>query len=333
LSNEPLFTAAIICFNRRTMVRTAIESVLSQEVDDYELLLVDDASTDGSADVLREYADRATVIVREQNGGEMAARNSALAAVRGEYVCFLDSDDAWFPWTLATFAEAIRRHNRPAVVMGKVFSFRDEAQLNGVVRTAYTDSVASCYSSSNSYLGVPGGAIRRQAIEQVGGFVDLRLNCLDSDLMLRIGDQLGFVNIDSPHTFGYRDHDGIMCNSAMSYGGAMHLIESEIAGKYPGGEQLRNSRLRQIAVRTRNISMQLAQQGQWRESLDLYRRTLGWNIRFGHWAYILVLPLSIICPSLLKVKDRYTRWKRHRREIRNSQQHLDSASHDPAPSR
>ena len=82
MSQPPLFTVAILCFNRAKLVRVAIESALAQEFLDYELVLVDDASTDESAEVLGEYADRATIVLREQNGGEMAARNSALERAR-----------------------------------------------------------------------------------------------------------------------------------------------------------------------------------------------------------------------------------------------------------
>ena len=232
-------------------MRDAIESVLRQEFDDYEIILVDDASTDGSADVIREYADRATIVIREQNGGEMAARNSAIEVARGEYICFLDSDDLWFLWTLQTFAEAIERHNRPTVVSGNVFAFSDQSQVNAVQSDPYVDTVKSCYFTGTRCTAAMSAAISRAAIEQVGRFLDLRIVGPDSDLMFRIGDRPGLVQIESPYTIAYRQHSGsLMGNTPLMYQGARQWIDSESEGKYPGGAALRRDRLRHITVRT-----------------------------------------------------------------------------------
>ena len=233
MSEPPLFTAAIICFNRRQLVREAIESVLRQEYSDYEVVLVDDASTDGSADVMREFANRATVVVREQNGGEMAARNTAMSVARGRYVCFLDDDDLWFPWTLTTFAQAIERNDTPTMVGGAMLAFRDDSELRDVQQSEFAESISNCYFSSMHYVGVASSAIRREEIERVGGIRDLRLNGMDTDLMLRLGDRPGFVKIESPLTFAYREHANITGVVAMSYMGAMHVIKRENRGSLP----------------------------------------------------------------------------------------------------
>lgn len=312
MSQAPLFTAAIICFNRATLVRAAIESVLAQECQDYELVLVDDASTDGSAEVIRKYADRSTIVVREQNGGEMAARNTAMEHARGEYVCFLDSDDIWFPWTLATYAEAIRRHGRPSIVGGRLFFFSEDAQLQGIERGGYADRVASCYLASAHYFGVIAAAIRRTAIEQVGNFIDVRLNCMDSDLMMRIGDSPGFVEIQSPYTLAYREQGGILGNTEMSFRGTNFLIDSERAGKYPGGSELRLDRLRHVAIRTRNISLLFVRQGHYGKAWNLYRRSFGWNWKLRRWGYLAAFPLMIVCPPLRKAIEVYTERQRRR---------------------
>ena len=313
MASPPLFTAAIICFNRANMVRDSIESVLRQEFQDYELVLVDDASTDGSGDILREYADRATVVVRDQNGGEMAARNSAMSAARGEYVCFLDSDDQWFPWTLAIYAEAIKRHGRPTIVGAKMFEFRDPAEVNRVVQGPYADSVASCYLTGSHFRGVVAAVIQRSAIEDVGRFVDLRYVGPDVDLMLRIGDRPGLVVIESPFTFAYRHHDSnIMSNFMLRYYGAKQWIESELAGKYPGGLAMRGERLRHITLHARAVSVQCLRHWHYRQAFDLYRRTFGWNVELRRWAYLISFPCMAICPPLTTVRESLFR-RRNRR--------------------
>ena len=285
--------------------------MLRQGFQDYELVLVDDASTDGSADVIREYSDRATVVLREQNGGEMAARNSAMEAARGEYVCFLDSDDLWFPWTLQTFAEAIKRHNRPTVISGNVLDFHDQSQVDVVQNEPYSDSVTSCYFTGDRCTAAMCAAISRAAIEEVGRFLELRKNGLDSELMFRIGDRPGLVQIESPVTIAYRQHGGnIMGNTPLSYLGAKQWIDSEFEGKYPGGAALRETACVTSRCALRAFSVQCISDGYYREAIDLYRGTFNWNLELRRWVYLITFPLMIICPPLLILRRSLFRWRK-----------------------
>lgn len=298
------------------MVRASIESVLNQEFKDFELVLVDDASTDSSADVLREYADRATVVVREQNGGEMASRNSALGVSRGQYVCFLDSDDQWFSWTLANYRRAIEEHGGPAFVIGEMFEFTDDTQVGQVSPGEYVDSVTRCYSTGAYYMGVVAAAIRRADIEEVGRFNDVRFNGMDIDLMFRLGDRPGLVKIKSPVMFAYRIHGGnIMGNFDLRYRGAMHWIAAERAGKYPGGAALRADRLRHITMHVRAISVHGLHAGRIRTAWDLYRQSFRWNVELRRWTYLLTFPLMAICPPLVRARETYFKRKRRRATI------------------
>ncbi len=84
------------CFNGEAFLAEAIDSVLGQTFQDFELIVVDDGSTDRSAEILKDYADRIRVI-RQQNRGVSAARNAGIQESRGEFIAFLDSDDYWDP--------------------------------------------------------------------------------------------------------------------------------------------------------------------------------------------------------------------------------------------
>jgi hypothetical protein len=87
-------------YNRAHMVTHAIESVLRQGVADCEIIIVDDGSTDDTADVLRQYGDSITYL-RQKNSGAGIARNRAMALAQGDYVAFLDSDDMWMDFKLS----------------------------------------------------------------------------------------------------------------------------------------------------------------------------------------------------------------------------------------
>ena len=96
----PFFSVIIPAYNRRAMLARAVESVLSQTFRDYELIVVDDGSTDGTADEMEKYRGRVRYI-RQDNRGVSAARNAGIAASVSPHLEFLDSDDEWFPGKLA----------------------------------------------------------------------------------------------------------------------------------------------------------------------------------------------------------------------------------------
>ena len=95
---RPRFSIIIPIYNEEAYLREAIDSVLAQTVSDWELLLVDDGSTDASAAICADYAasDARIRMLRQPNRGLSAARNAGLAAAKGEWIAFLDGDDLLF---------------------------------------------------------------------------------------------------------------------------------------------------------------------------------------------------------------------------------------------
>src|SRR3712207_2443148 len=113
-----LFSVVIPVYNRAALVGATLDSVLGQEFEgEFEVVVVDDGSTDETPAVLARYGERVRVL-RQENAGPGAARNLGIRTARGEYVAFLDSDDLWFPWTLSTYAEIIESCARPSFVAG-----------------------------------------------------------------------------------------------------------------------------------------------------------------------------------------------------------------------
>ncbi len=91
----PKVSIIIPTHNRLSMLQEAIRSVLAQDFEDFELIVVDDGSTDGTADEVEKYGGRVKVFRHPENRGVSAARNSGIFHAKGKYVAFLDSDDLW----------------------------------------------------------------------------------------------------------------------------------------------------------------------------------------------------------------------------------------------
>src|SRR5215831_13288100 len=108
----PLVSAVIPTYNYARYVTGAVESVLAQSFDDLEIVVVDDGSTDETADTLRPFLDRIRYI-RQGHRGLAAARNTGIRVARGPYVAFLDSDDLWLPEKVSV--QIARLNGDPAV--------------------------------------------------------------------------------------------------------------------------------------------------------------------------------------------------------------------------
>jgi glycosyltransferase involved in cell wall biosynthesis len=102
------------CYNSARFISETIESVLSQTYQNWEMLIVDDCSTDASYEIVLEYAakdKRIKAYRMEHNSGAAACRNKAIELSQGEYVAFLDSDDLWLPEKLEKQLQFMQDHN------------------------------------------------------------------------------------------------------------------------------------------------------------------------------------------------------------------------------
>jgi glycosyltransferase involved in cell wall biosynthesis len=106
---NPLVSVIIPTYNRGWIVKDAIESVLAQDFTDFELIAVDDGSTDNTSEILGEFESDIRVI-RQTNRGVSAARNRGIQASVGRWIAFLDSDDLWLRQKLSHQADFFRSH-------------------------------------------------------------------------------------------------------------------------------------------------------------------------------------------------------------------------------
>lgn len=111
----PVVSIIMPAFNRRHVIGRAIESVKQQSFQDWELIVVDDGSTDGTVEAI-DTTDSRLRVLRQANAGASAARNAGIAASRGRYIAFLDSDDEWLPHFLALTCAFLEHHPEEAFV-------------------------------------------------------------------------------------------------------------------------------------------------------------------------------------------------------------------------
>jgi glycosyltransferase involved in cell wall biosynthesis len=198
----PKVSVIIPVYNRATVVAEAIASVLGQTFQDFELLAVDDGSTDDTWQQLQACGPRLRAL-RQDHRGAAAARNFGIRNATGEYLAFLDSDDLWRPEKLARQVEYLDNHPEVALV------HCDGWVIKGHEIPADLASLPTFYAHRQPPHGAEAGArlrsapsrtphilVRRRVVEKIGGFAeDLWLH-EDADFLLRLleaGERIGYV--------------------------------------------------------------------------------------------------------------------------------------------
>lgn len=262
---------------------------------DYEIIVVDDGSTDDTQEYLKTLGNRVTCL-SQSNQGPGAARNLGSRHARAEYLAFLDSDDLWFPWTLSCFAELIGRYDHPAILAAKLVEFSSESDLEVVEETDVRADVFPDYLASHHhsyFVGAGMSVLRREEFYASGGYTKQIHSSEDHDLVLRMGEARGFVQVVDPITLGYRRHSGnITGASHRSLEGVCYLVGRERSGCYPGGPARAQARRAIIAQRTRPATIGLARNGLLREAWALYCATFMWNLALGRWKYLGGFPVK-----------------------------------------
>lgn len=107
--SSPLVSIVITSYNYEAYVRDCIESAFGQDYALTEIIIIDDGSRDSSPEIIKDYEDRATIIL-SKNNGQGSALNEALAKCKGDIVCFLDSDDAFEPYKVSRVVDSFLKH-------------------------------------------------------------------------------------------------------------------------------------------------------------------------------------------------------------------------------
>ncbi|HEY4433327.1 MAG TPA: glycosyltransferase family A protein, partial [Candidatus Cybelea sp.] len=112
----PLVSVVVPLYNKARYVMRALQSVATQNVEDFEVIIVDDGSTDGGDEIAAGMPDPRFRLLRQANAGPGSARNRGLQEASGEFVGFLDADDRWLPHFLSENVAILERHPRAAAV-------------------------------------------------------------------------------------------------------------------------------------------------------------------------------------------------------------------------
>ncbi len=205
-TTNPLVSVIIPTYNRGWIIKEAVDSVLSQNFVDFELIVVDDGSTDNTRDILDAYKNDIKVF-RHNNQGVSAARNRGIALASGRFVAFLDSDDLWLPDKLSMQVNFFNTNKEALICQTEEIWIRNNVRVNPKKRhkklsgMIFEPSLCLCMVSPSAVM------IKRELFEAVGLFDESLPACEDYDLWLRISSRYPVYLIDTPLIIKRGGHD------------------------------------------------------------------------------------------------------------------------------
>jgi len=204
-SAEPLVSVVLPAYDRQPYLHEAIQSVLSQTYPHWELIVVDDGSSDATRSYLRDVVDdRVRVIERAHCGNPAAVRNVGVGAARGEYVAFLDSDDVWAPQKLATQLRELAV--RPACRWSYTFVKQIDGlgqettlpQASRFQRIPTSRWILKDLITFGAIVATPAVVVERNLLAAAGGFDESFAFCEDYELWTRLATRGQVVVVPLP---------------------------------------------------------------------------------------------------------------------------------------
>ena len=230
---KPFFSIIIPTYNRATLIAKAIDSVIAQTFLDWELLIIDDGSTDNTSEVVEAYKDSRIKYIFQKNAERSAARNNGINKATGNYICFLDSDDYYLPQRLQLLFTELEKQKFPV----STFYTGLVLELNGL-RTNRLEEKKSKNIFNQIALSVIHSqqtCIHTTILQQIHYDTAFHI-AEDMELWLRIADKYSFIYLENQHTVVVVDHEDRSVNVKRynSYVHQMRVLKKIFSANHPG---------------------------------------------------------------------------------------------------
>ncbi len=205
-SQEIKVSICIPTYNRKNYLKETIESILAQTYKDYEIVLVDDGSTDGTEDMIKQLGVPVTYHW-QKNGGDAAARNKLIKLARGEYISFIDSDDLLFPDAIERLVKVMETETDDVIAYGSYVRIDQDGNVHGKCKRKLYSGNITKHLFQTIIVHSCGSMFPKKILKDTVTF-DTSLNvCSDYDLWLYLSTKYRFVALPNP-TFKRRRHLG-----------------------------------------------------------------------------------------------------------------------------
>jgi glycosyltransferase involved in cell wall biosynthesis len=216
----PKVSVIIPTYNAEKFISETIASVMTQTYPDWEIIAVDDGSIDRTPEILRKYAEKFPQKIRvivQKNSGVSVARNTGIAASKGEYLAFLDHDDLWLPEKLERQVDLLDANKELGLVYSDSYIIDEKGELKGTfIHSIMSKNIIRCEKFRGNifnelfcvdFIPLLTVVVRKEVLKRVGNFDPKYKISEDYDLFLKIAQIYPVDFIDQPLA-KYRMHSG-----------------------------------------------------------------------------------------------------------------------------
>jgi len=188
----PNFSVVIPLYNKEHFIEKTIQSVLNQTIQDFEIIIINDGSTDTSLNKVEKIEDHRISILTTKNQGVSHARNYGISKARANYIAFLDADDYWLENFLESIKDLIEKYPNESVFASALKIASNKKSYNASykgIALEHQDVVVDYFKASqdHSILHCSSSVFKKTALEQIGGFDENLNTSEDTDFWIRTG--------------------------------------------------------------------------------------------------------------------------------------------------
>lgn len=250
-SITPLVSVIIPTYNRAHLISQSIESVLNQTFKDYEIIVVNDGSTDNTKELLStRYGEKILYIGKKKNKGLSAARNTGIEASRGKYIAILDDDDEWLPHKLEMQIDLMHKNQSLGLVYCGYYEVNRYSEVIREIKATRRGYVFSNLLCGNCIVPASAALVKREVFFKTGYFDENLSSCEDWDMWLRVSQSYEVDFVDQP-LVKYKIHDYNMHKNLL----IMEKSTFSVLNKYlPGISEKKSSEERKNKAYSKNCT-------------------------------------------------------------------------------
>lgn len=233
-------TVVIPTYNRAALLKSSVQSVLNQSYQDFEIIIVDDASTDNTREMVGTFKDtRIRYLRHEKNRGEAAARNTGIGQATGKYIASQDSDDEWLPGKLEKQVMLLESSPRDVGLAYTGF-WRAEGDTETYLpphRIGRKEGHIQRELLRGNFVGTPTTVVKRECFEKMGGFDERLRHLVDWEMWIRISELYRFVCVNEPLVISRCMSDSVSRNEFALIEAHEYILEKHF-GKFAGNTEI-----------------------------------------------------------------------------------------------
>lgn len=231
-------SVVIPVYNRADLLPRSIDSVLAQTVPALEIIVVDDGSSDGSEEVACRYGG-AVRVIHQANQGVAAARNAGIRAASGEWVAFLDADDALLPKAIESNLACVDAHAEAGVIYGDAIVVDPEGRAESLFLDGKPPAEGWVFDRllNSGFINCSAVMVRRAALLEVGLFRAGMRHAEDYELWLRLARRCEFARVPEPIAIYYRQPTGLSLNHLGMARGEVSICEDLLRQPLTAGQR------------------------------------------------------------------------------------------------